>query len=529
MVATVVLYYELYVQGAVATEIISYYRMTFTQFVVIFIAALSAGALASIAAGVADRWGRANIMVIGLFLSSVMVLFVLPHTTNKTEYLVAFAVLAAVEGVTLVVTPALVRDFSPQLGRASAMGFWILGPVLGSLTVTEVSSNTLASHPDWRFQYYICGIVGIIVAAIAFIGMRELSPGLRNQLMVSTKDRALVEARAAGIDRDEALTGNWRQILKLDILAPALGFSLFMVLYLVLVGYIVVYFATVFGYSAARANALGNWYWLTNAIALVIAGFASDKLRVRKPFMLLGTIIALVGTGFFAAMATESNTSYYTFALVLAVIAFGSAMIFATWLAAYTETVEAHSPAATAKGMAVFSALLRVIYVGALIAFIFAMPATSTLVDQGPRTAEIVAAYPEQITTVTAVSPATLAALQQNPADQTAGAEAVQQLIKARLAADPQAALDRLKQLGTQPIPAADQEYLASHVPGLQQAQKDSPHQWQRWWWICFACEAIFLPTLMVMRGRWNPARARVDAEEHEAKIQHDLAKLQPS
>ena len=29
-----------------------------------------------------------------------------------------------VEGICLVATPALIRDFSPQVGRATAMGFW---------------------------------------------------------------------------------------------------------------------------------------------------------------------------------------------------------------------------------------------------------------------------------------------------------------------------------------------------------------------------------------------------------------------
>ena len=40
-----------------------------------------------------------------------------------------------VEGICLVATPALIRDFSPQVGRATAMGFWTSGPVLGSLIV----------------------------------------------------------------------------------------------------------------------------------------------------------------------------------------------------------------------------------------------------------------------------------------------------------------------------------------------------------------------------------------------------------
>jgi Na+/melibiose symporter-like transporter len=50
----------------------------------------------------------------------------------------------------------------------------------------------------------------------------------------------------------------------------------------------VIYFATVFGYPPQRTNALLNWYWVADAGALMIAGFLSDRPRVRKPFMLIG-------------------------------------------------------------------------------------------------------------------------------------------------------------------------------------------------------------------------------------------------
>ena len=47
------------------------------------------------------------------------------------------------EGICLVATPALIRDFSPQVGRATAMGFWTSGPVIGSLIVSVVGSATI--------------------------------------------------------------------------------------------------------------------------------------------------------------------------------------------------------------------------------------------------------------------------------------------------------------------------------------------------------------------------------------------------
>ena len=75
-----------------------------------------------------------------------------------------FGAIGLVEGVILVATPALIRDFSPQLGRASAMGFWTLGPVLGSLVVSVQISNTSNSTP-WHDQYAAAGVVGLVVAA----------------------------------------------------------------------------------------------------------------------------------------------------------------------------------------------------------------------------------------------------------------------------------------------------------------------------------------------------------------------------
>src|SRR5207248_1732153 len=160
------------------------YGFTFTQFVFILVIGNAVGAFASLFAGLADRWGRANLVVGGVLVTGLLILFGLPHAPNKTVYGVLFAGVSLVEGIALVATPALIRDFSPQVGRGTAMGFWTLGPVLGSLVVTEVSSHTLDGHPDWQFQFYVAGLVGVIVALVAVFGLRELSPQLRDQLMV---------------------------------------------------------------------------------------------------------------------------------------------------------------------------------------------------------------------------------------------------------------------------------------------------------------------------------------------------------
>lgn len=428
VLATIVLYYELYVQGAVATKIIEDFGFSFTGFVLISVLGNAIGAFASLFAGLADRWGRANLVVGGLLLTALLVGLGLPNAGSKAAYTAMFALVSLLEGVVLVATPALIRDFSPQVGRGQAMGFWTLGPVLGSLVVTEVSSRTLGSHPDWRWQFYVCGAVGAVVFLVALVGLRELSPQIRDQLMVSMRDKALIEARAAGLDPERALQGHWRQMLRIDVVGPAFAISIFLLGYYVLVGFVVVYFATVHGYSEQRANSLANWYWISNAVALVVTGVLSDRVRVRKPFMVVGTLVSLVGGVLFALAATRPQTSYSSFVLYFVLSAFGGGVAYVAWMAAFTETVERHNPAATATGLAVWGWIIRIVVSVALFVLTLVVPATSTLVDKGTRVQEIVARYPGQVKVLQTVDPATLAALQRNPSDPAASVTALSEL-----------------------------------------------------------------------------------------------------
>src|SRR5215467_656142 len=151
VLATVMLYYELYVGGSVTPQILANLNMSFTFFLYTLAAGNLIGAFGSLFAGLTDRLGRANLVVFGLLFTGVFVLFVLPNATNKWVFTIEGYVVGVVEGICLVATPALIRDFSPQVGRATAMGFWTSGPVLGSLVVFVVASHTIHGTPSPRF------------------------------------------------------------------------------------------------------------------------------------------------------------------------------------------------------------------------------------------------------------------------------------------------------------------------------------------------------------------------------------------
>jgi MFS family permease len=519
VLATVMLYYELYIAGAVAPDIISGFGMTFSFYVYISVAGNAVGAFGSLAAGLADRWGRANLVAYGLVITALLALFGIPNATSKWEFAVIFAVIGMVEGVILVATPALVRDFSPQLGRASAMGFWTLGPVVGSLVVAVVSSNTLSHLHAWQDQFIICGIVGLVIAAIALVGLRELSPQLRDQLMVSLRDRALIEAKARGIDIAESLKKPWKQMLHLDIVGSAFGIAVFLMFYYTAVGFFVIYFELQHGFSLSRANSLGDWFWAFDAGALIIVGIISDRLKVRKPFMVIGAIGAIYSMVVFLSLG--SKTSYTTFAIWISLIAIFSAIVYAPWMASFTETVEKRNPALTATGLAVWGWIIRIVIAISFAIFPSVMSSVTPLITYGPQAQVYEAQYPAGFAALQQVDATTLATLQKDPTNAAAGLKALGE-VQTGLGVSQATALADLTQ--AQKIPAADLAFIQEHVAGPSAA---APGQWRDWWWVCVGGVIVFLPFVLVMAGEWSPKKAREEAEAHERAVEAELAALQ--
>ncbi len=400
VLATVMLYYELYVGGSVSTLILQNLHMSFTFFVTTLAFGNLIGAFGSLFAGLTDRLGRANLVVFGLLFTAVFVGFILPAATNKWVFTIEGFVVGVVEGICLVATPALIRDFSPQVGRATAMGFWTSGPVLGSLIVAVVGTWTIPAvvHDPrfWTHEYVICGIAGLVVFVIALIGLRELSPQLRDQLMVTMRDRALIEARAKGIDIAAALKNPFRQLLKPDVVVSAFAVSIMLLIYYTAVGFAVIYFTTVFPFTVKQANGLGNWNWGFNVIAVIAIGVISDRVRVRKPFMVIGGVLAAVMTIVYLMQAGH-QPSYYSLALILAALSFGLGVAYTPWMASFTETVEARNPALTATGLAIWGWIIRVVVFVSFLIIPHVITSVTPLVTYGAQVGAYAQQYPALI------------------------------------------------------------------------------------------------------------------------------------
>ena len=582
VLATITLYYELYVAGSVSTLILPALGLSFKFFVTSLAVGNLIGAFGSLLAGLADRFGRANLVVFGLLFSALYTGVFIPYAPSKWPFVIETFTVGFVEGVCLVATPALIRDFSPQAGRATAMGFWTAGPVLGSLVVSVVGSHTIptvAPASFWGHEYRICGAVGAVVFLIAFVGLRELSPQLRDQLMVKLRDRVLIEARAKGIDVAAALRRPFRQLIKPDVVVSAVAVSVLLLVYYTAVAFGSIYLVTVFGFSLKNANGLGNWNWGFNAIAVIAVGILSDLVRVRKPFMVIGGIGGAAMIVVFLQRAGHP-TSYYTMALILAVMSFFVGLAYTPWMASFTETVEARNPALIATGLAIWGWILRIVVTAAFLVIPIFVSSVDPLVDYGPTVQSYAATYKTQIAfaqthpkvVATAQKYQKQAELAQKFAPELAVLQSHQALFR-KLATYPNptkappklisqaitaagGGKKGLRILGTiaankaqineivavapqlqslQPYQrqltalskvAPQLGYLQAHGNQVLKAKADTGGQWKHWYWVCFGGVIFFLLCIPLLKGRWRPSAARRDEEEHEAMVQAELAKL---
>ncbi len=385
--ASIVLWYQYYVPTAVAPLLLRQFHLSFHNYVYIIVGANVAGVVAALFGGFTDRLGRTWVVIGGLLVVALIQLVAIPNTTTSAPFIVAIVAVGLFEGIILVATPALVRDFSPQLGRASAMGFWTLGPVAGVLVASVLGSHTIsATSTDWQREFIISGIAGLAVFVVAVLFLRELSPRIRDQVMHTERDRALVELQARGLDVESATRHPWRQMLKADVILSAVAVSVMLIIFYTASGFFTVYFDTVFHHGTTyftlpQANGIDTWMWAVDCVGLFVFGLLSDLVRVRKPFMVVGGVGAMVMMVLLISHTGHPTSSYYTMVWVAAGVFLFTAMAYATWMASYTETVEARNPALVATGLAVWGGMLRLTVAVSLLILPVMVSSASKVVD----------------------------------------------------------------------------------------------------------------------------------------------------
>jgi hypothetical protein len=294
---------------------------------------------------------------------------------------------------------------------------------------------------------------------------------------------------------------------------------------------------------------------------LVLFGVLSDWLRVRKPFMLIGAAATIVTMVFLILQIDDPHVGYYSNVLIVVLLAITIGCTYSPWMANYTEQVEAHNPALTATGLAVWGWILRIVVAVSFLVLPRVITTSTTLVDNQQAAGvlqTIQAAVPYAPgASGCSVKPApsgVISALRDTGepgprtlADLLAACNRTHSLTKALAAAggltNPQVeGLLAYSPLAAdisngKPVTSAE---IASKVGVHSQnlanlllaekkvvpAAKVAPGQWKRWWSVCIGGQAVFALLVFAMRGRWRPRAAKRDFEIYERRVAEELSEL---
>ncbi|MEV5560935.1 MFS transporter [Nonomuraea wenchangensis] len=335
--------------------------MTLATYGAVSGAAAVAGAIASILGGrLTDRVGRVRLLIPLMALTAVCC-FAMTLVHSPRDLLIARIVLAFVDGVAMASTAPLIRDFSPRLGRAQAFGFWTWGPVGANFLAAAVAGWTLPIFNDsWRSQFVIMGCFSLVISIVIALNIADLSPELRARIQHT--ERAATEA--VDVTRPARISALFSRP---NIWAHVVGISLWLVLYITLSLFGQTMLVGALGVSSAEASTIMAAFWSLNLITLIVTGRLSDRLQLRKPFTLGGTIAAVLVTAFLAVLLGRPEVSSGTLMVVGALLGGSLGVAYAPWMANYSEDAEDADPRLQGTAWGLFGFLSKGIAVVGLL------------------------------------------------------------------------------------------------------------------------------------------------------------------
>jgi OPA family glycerol-3-phosphate transporter-like MFS transporter len=323
------------------------------------ISVIAAAVSALIFGPLADRYGRVRFLIPSLFLTALSV-YAMVFVKSAATLLIVRIVLAFIEGIAISTTAGLVRDFSPRMGRALAFGFWTFGPVGSNFFANALAGWTLPVFHAWQSQFIIQGTIAMISAIIVLFNVADLSPRLRARIITSTEQAALVneEIKQTPTVHQQLKMGEITHVPRIWTLS--IGISLFLIIYLTIQSFATVLLVQGFGYETSQAATIAKYFWLLNLLTLVVAGWISDRLRLRKIVTFIGAVLAVIYMMFFATLVgtdvSEGRMIIYT-SLLGGLLG----IAYAPWMAMYSENAEDIKAALQSAAWGLYGFVIRIV------------------------------------------------------------------------------------------------------------------------------------------------------------------------
>jgi OPA family glycerol-3-phosphate transporter-like MFS transporter len=271
------------------------------------------------------------------------------------------ATMSIVAGTMAGAGAALMRDMSPRVDRALAFGFLTIGPVGANFIANKIAATTLPIYHTWQSQIWITGILGLAMYIPIALWLKDLSADLR--LKIFRTEIAAMEARGVVLKAAELPSSTNDAFAKLlrhpEIWLQVIGMNANLTLYFAITAFGPLMFTQAFKYSAADAAEMNSHFWFTNLAVLIVTGFVSDRLQIRKPIAIFGAALSIGLLVWWVPSFTAGGLPRSEMALVAATLGGFLAIGYVPWAAHFSETLEEVSPALQATGWAFFGLVAR--------------------------------------------------------------------------------------------------------------------------------------------------------------------------
>lgn len=321
---------------------------------IVIMATVIFSALGAVAfAPICDRYGRTAVLVPALFCTSICVFAMAIVVHSVAMLFIVRAILAFIEGAVVAASAGLVRDLSPRLGRAAAYAFWTFGPVGSNFLAAFIAGATLVYFNNhWESQFYIAGVISVVVAVFVMFNVYDLSPELRHRIMrsESTSEQDPHAGETMGM-KDAAR--HWR------IWWMAFGISFFLMMYGMVQQFGPQILVKSYGFQASEAASLSKYFWLLNLVTLLIAGVVSDRLQLRKIVSFVGVVLTIPAAIVWISLA-GTHPSESTMIILMSLLGGSFGIAFCPWMAWFSETLEDISTHIQASGWALWTFVTRI-------------------------------------------------------------------------------------------------------------------------------------------------------------------------
>jgi OPA family glycerol-3-phosphate transporter-like MFS transporter len=123
-----------------------------------------------------------------------------------------------------------------------------------------------------------------------------------------------------------------------------------------------------FGLSASTASGIMSVFWVLNLVTVVVSGRISDRLQVRKPLCVAGTLAAVVVTGYLLYLMSRHDVSHLHLMVTGALLGGALGVSYGPWMANFSEDAEDIDPRLQGTAWGLFGFTSKAVAVLALFA-----------------------------------------------------------------------------------------------------------------------------------------------------------------